>query len=595
MISKMLKYQLFVYHKDYEGFMTALREIGVAHIETIKSDIPAQGESLLREIVKLKDTFQFLDKRTVKPDDAESVRTADDVLYEVEQIKERFAEIEKDKRDINRDLQMLAPWGTLPAEQLRLIKQKGIHLFLYSCNISSWNPEWEKEFVIEVINKDKQNIYFAIVSESLVQPEIKAELMQIPERSLSKLEEVQHEISLETRVLNERLDELAGVKQLLLKAIDRKESELEWEAAVHQTEGEGDGRLKLLQIWVPQKKVPEIREFLRSSQAVFLEETPTEKDNVPILLKNDKFNRLFHPIGDLFSLPTYSEMDLTPFFAPFFTLFFGMCLGDVGYGLIILLALTVLRITGKFGEFKGALILGQFLGGSAVIFGLLTGTIFGADLGALEVKWMEDLKFHFLQTDELFNLSLIIGLSQILFGMSIRVVNRWRMYGVLYGLSPLGWILGIIGGGLIIAFSLTTIGYIMLTTGIALILLFSDPSRGIFARLGLGLWDLYGITGLFGDVLSYVRLFALGLSSGILGLVVNNIAFSLIEGGGLIGYFFFVIILVFGHGLNFAISTLSAFVHPIRLTFVEFYKNAGFIGGGKAYQPFGKHYKKSNI
>jgi V/A-type H+-transporting ATPase subunit I len=286
-------------------------------------------------------------------------------------------------------------------------------------------------------------------------------------------------------------------------------------------------------------------------------------------------------------------MDLTPYFAPFFTLFFGMCLGDVGYGLLIFLALTFLQFNKRFLPYRKALLLGQFLGVSAIIFGALTGTIFGADLSNTTVPFLETLKWRFLTVDELFNLSLLIGLVQILFGMGIRVVNRSRMFGWMYGLSSIGWILGVLGGIAKIGFDWSVVGYILITIGLLFILLFSDPGKGIFTRLGLGIWDLYGITGLFGDVLSYVRLFALGLSSGILGLVVNNIAFSILDGGTIVGYPFFVIVLLFGHGLNFAISTLSAFVHPIRLTFVEFYKSAGFIGGGEPYKPFSKH--KTNL
>jgi V/A-type H+-transporting ATPase subunit I len=111
----------------------------------------------------------------------------------------------------------------------------------------------------------------------------------------------------------------------------------------------------------------------------------------------------------------------------------------------------------------------------------------------------------------------------------------------------------------------------------------------------MGLWELYGITGFFGDLLSYIRLFALGISSAILGFVINNIAGQFREGFGWAGIPLFVVFMVVGHTANLLIAALGAFVHPMRLTFVEFYKNAGFAGGGKPYKPLSKSASSSNI
>lgn len=595
MVSKMLKYTLLIYHRDTAGFMESLRKLGVAHVDELRDDLPKDAEVAVRRIHRLQERLRLLDTRSVKPADAESIVSVDDLLHESDQVLERLEGIEKLKRDTARELQVLEPWGEIPAAQMIDLQEKGVYIHLFSCSLQAFDEKWNDKYLLEVINRDKKAVWFAVISGEQTSPDIEADKAEIPSRSLLHLRELQSELQLEHRQLEERLDELAGQKGLLQEELKQLNLELEWLKTVHQKEEAGEGTLHQFRVWIPAKMKPELDRFLTDSHAAYLEENPEPADNVPILLKNGKFSNLFHPIGDLFALPSYAELDLTPYFAPFFTLFFGMCLGDVGYGLLILAGLTFVRLSGRFPSMKKMLALGQFLGASAVLFGFLTGTVFGADLSQVHIPMLERLKLRFLQTEELFNLSLMIGLFQILFGMTLRVINKIRMYGFVYGLSSMGWIAGILGGGLIMAFDLQMPGYILLFLGIALILFFSDPSKGIFTRVGIGLWDLYGITGLFGDVLSYVRLFALGLSSGILGLVVNNIAFSTIEGGNIFGYLAFLIILLIGHGLNFAISTLSAFVHPVRLTFVEFYKNAGFIGGGKAYNPFGKHYKKSEI
>ncbi len=116
---------------------------------------------------------------------------------------------------------------------------------------------------------------------------------------------------------------------------------------------------------------------------------------------------------------------------------------------------------------------------------------------------------------------------------------------------------------------------------------FSSPGKSIFANFGSGLWGLYNnVTGLLGDVLSYIRLFALGLSSGIIAGVFNDLAVSMSGDVPVLKYVIMVIILLLGHTINLFMSAISSFVHPLRLTFVEFYKNAGFEGGGRAYDPY---------
>ena len=131
--------------------------------------------------------------------------------------------------------------------------------------------------------------------------------------------------------------------------------------------------------------------------------------------------------------------------------------------------------------------------------------------------------------------------------------------------------------------------YLIISAGGFLILFFSDPRINVFARIGKGIWDVYStVTGIFGDLLSYIRLFALGLSSAILGFVINDIGMQILGSSKILGPVFFVIFLIIGHTLNILISSLGSFVHPMRLTFVEFYKSAGFMGGGEKYKPFRK-------
>jgi len=350
----------------------------------------------------------------------------------------------------------------------------------------------------------------------------------------------------------------------------------------------------LLEGFTPQNKEKELIELLNKNHNLYVREKPTTKDEIPVLIKNNKFSRLFEPIGKLFSLPAYSELDLTAFFAPFFMMFFGFCLGDAGYGLIFIIGAGIYKLKAK-EDIKPILSLVQFLGLATIIFGTISGTLFGINLIETDIKLFADVKTLFLDPDSMFNLALILGAIQIVFGMIIKMINQIKQFGFKYSLATLGWLIVLVGGTIVAVLSSKEIIntniflYIIMSVGGIFILFFSDPKINVFARIGKGLWDIYStVTGIFGDLLSYIRLFALGLSSAILGFVINDIAVQILGSAPVIGHIFFVIFLLFGHTLNILIASLGSFVHPMRLTFVEFYKNAGFVGGGKEYKPFAK-------
>ncbi|MFC2104994.1 V-type ATPase 116kDa subunit family protein, partial [Bacteroidota bacterium] len=434
----------------------------------------------------------------------------------------------------------------------------------------------------------------------------------------------------------------------------------DFDLAINHTEKEAEEKVMLLEGWIPEEKKENLEKFLDEQNVYYISARPNRKDNVPIKLKNSKFSRLFEPIGDLFSLPDYKELDLTPFFAPFFLLFFGFCVGDTGYGILFLVGATIFKFKAS-KKIKPILSLLQLLGVSTIILGAVSGTVFGINLidtgyvlneisiSSLKVLLPSDIlaniqpllgehfttkdeylkaltailgeeklllyktdllkgaisdfnflnKFRYLLLDanSMFNFALILGVIQIIFGISVRAANKIKQFGFLHGLSSIGWALAFIvlivfiGGdsaGLINLEKYKILFYTLLGLSGVFIIFFNNPSASIFASFGGGIYDIYGTaTGVFGDLLSYIRLFALGISSAILGLVFNQIAVQFLE-IKYIGWLPFVLLLVFGHGINIFLASLGAFIHPMRLTFVEFYKNAGFLGGGKQYKPFSK-------
>jgi len=187
---------------------------------------------------------------------------------------------------------------------------------------------------------------------------------------------------------------------------------------------------------------------------------------------------------------------------------------------------------------------------------------------------------------------LILGAVQIIFGMIIKAANKTIQFGFKYALSTIGWLIIILSTALAYliggAFAMgSNIHMAVLAVGAILAFFFNSPGKNIFLNFGLGLWDTYNMaTGLLGDILSYVRLFALGLSGGILAGVFNSLAKGMSPDNVILGPIIMVVIFLIGHSINMFMNVLGAMVHPMRLTFVEFFKNSGYEGGGKEYKPF---------
>jgi V/A-type H+-transporting ATPase subunit I len=310
------------------------------------------------------------------------------------------------------------------------------------------------------------------------------------------------------------------------------------------------------------------------------------------MLHNNAFSKLFEPIARMFMLPQYDDLDLTPFFAPFYLMFFGFCSGDMGYGVVLFLLGFLMKRKAKNPAVIPYFNLIQILGLGTVVMGFVMGSVFAFDLKTL--PWLEP-SILIKNTNQIFNFALLLGVIQILWGIIINSMKQMRQSGIKGGIATLGTFLFILslsitGSTMMGANPGKILNYTKYVTYVSLFMIFffNSPGKNIFINVASGLWLMYNlVTGFFGDLLSYIRLFALGVSGAILGIVVNSMAkqFSSIP---VIGPVIFLFFMIAGHGLNIALSSLGAFVHPLRLTFVEFYKNAGFNGPGLEYKPFGK-------
>lgn len=662
MILPMIKYSFIVFHKDYSRFLEKLGELGVVDvIERKGTNKETELSEDRRETARLETGLAFLQQgkqpaagsRNNGPLDHERILK---ILEETEALAEQKRGLESHLEDTDREMERLEPWGDFSRSDLEKLGPAGYEIKLFRCASSQFDPEWEKKHFLFHINEKDGKRFFLVISKTGEATDVNADLVDPGSTPLSELYLEKERLETELSQLKSRLETfsqealpvLSGYRTYLENRIAFREVYLD-------TLSVSEDRLMILEGWVPESSARKLDQFLETEEVVSLAIPPEEGETPPVELKNSRFSRLFEPISKLFDLPNYGELDLTPYFAPFFMIFFGFALGDAGYGVFFILFGAILKLRAK-KELKPILSLAQIFGVATIVFGLLSGTFFGINLidsgytitdqsieqyknndvparvvgklGAFEGQYFESREefldvaaqtigpetlehyettlirfaeaglpfvssFRHLMQDplQMFYLAILIGGVQILFAIFVKILNITRRKGFKYALSTLGWLILIITAilkavGLFEGTILNYLFYGLISLSGVFILLLNIPGAGILTRVGSGIWDSYGmVTGFFGDLLSYIRLFALGISSAILGFVFNDISMELLN-IPYVGWLLFLVLLIFGHSINLFMATLGGFIHPMRLTFVEFYKNAGFEGGGKKYKPF---------
>ncbi|MCP4752856.1 MAG: hypothetical protein GY866_18375 [Proteobacteria bacterium] len=643
MIVSMKKLSLLIYHKEKESFLKSLQEMGIVHIvDNPEVDHPESVSEPYRKAVGVSRSCErAIDvlskvKARIKTD-ADGEKAGKRSLHKAEEVLKTFAELESEKEnlqqnlaDVEKNMTQLQPWGDFNPEIIGELEKKGIDLRFFEIAPKKYGAIDFGEVHHAVVGQTKNLVRFLVFERGDRLELEEANEVNLPMKSLAKLAEEAASLENQGRAVDEEFGKLTATIDILTEYKTRNDNVAAFAAAGVNMVEQVDGKILSLTGWFPAEREKRVSDFLDGYRGYYKIDDPDEEDDVPVLLRNNRITRLFEPITKIYSLPSYRELDPTPFFAPFFALYFGLCLGDVGYGAMTCVIAAIFYFKGP-KKYRNFGILGLILGGLTIMSGVLLNSFFGQAVfhlqGNREYFFKSDigsgLSFlgSFVDSKQMtvfpaMGFAIVLGVVQVLLGIALQCINRIRQRGLVWGIHPASFFMMIVGTLFTIGFGesgfigVTGIdistyklgalnigswlivppmefGLFLIVLGLVLMFLFNNPDKKIFLRPLTGLWELYGFcTAIVGDILSYLRLFALGLASGLLGNAFNGIAFKFIENGIFPGIIATVALLVFAHTLNFGLAILGSFVHPLRLTFVEFYKNLDFEGGGKDYAPF---------
>ena len=606
MVTKMTKYSFILLSEQTEGFLNSLQELGVVDISRSLKPIDEQSSEMLAEADRAKKALSIL--AACKAGSEKDFKFDGCPVDAVLETQDRIAEISAEIAAAKKEIAVRQPWGSFRSEDIHKLESQGLKLRFYSCMKKKFDPSWAEIRPLEVISETESKVFFVTVSPAEEEYSFPIEAVPAPEGSVNEAEE---KLSLLQSKLEKEQQLLANLKSCsdeIRKAYNDSLSRLDLYFAEAATEKAVDNYLTVLTGFAPTSDDKRLCASFDSMDIYYSHEAATKEDNPPVKLKNNWFAKNFEVLTGMYGVPAYDEFDPTPVLGPFFMLFFAMCMGDAGYGILLMLIALVLRLKMKDSSLGKMHRLIAFLGGMTFVVGIFLGTFFGMSIleaswapawlkGLCIDGWFPDAKIAGFPVQMV--LAVAIGLLHICLAMIIKTINFTKRFGFKKTVATWGWTTLIVGGLVVVSLGMTevlsaeafkwTIIALAVVSGLA-IYVFNTPGRNPLLNIGSGLWDTYNmVTGLLGDVLSYIRLYALGLAGGMLGNAFNIMGTMILDipvPG--VNWVFCIIILIFGHVLNLAMSCLGAFVHPLRPTFVVYFKNSGYEGSGAKYNPLTK-------
>lgn len=591
-ILKQHKVTLFGLNREKLTLLEGLQSLGCMHVLPLVPK-PKEVENVINpKSVKAHKALRFLNDLETRR--RQILHKSD---FDVDSFIEQAVSLQLDIRRASDKKELIAqrladiePWGNIEYPPKATLK--GYLFWYYILPLDKRKALSELSLPWSIVYKDNKNAYVVVVSKS--EPKLESlPVARIHLGSKSKVELLDEleEVELLQDELNAKRQSLSRFIYLLSVNI----AEADDKAALGNASQKifEDKDLVALQGWVPVKRQIEVEEFAKTAGFACLISKPEKNDTPPTLLKQPKKMAAAKDLALFYQVPGYYGWDPSRLLFVSFSLFFAMILADAGYGLLLLSGLLLSwKKLGRSDKGKAYRLLGLSLTATTVVYGTLVGSYFGVSPTAgsvFELLHIIDLN----NFDVMMKLSIIIGAIHIgIANISMAYVNRHRRIA----LAKLGWLFAIYAGLIywLVDGNATgqLISYSLLGSGALLIILFTSE-RPInkpldhLMRILEGIFSLKDSLNAFGDVLSYMRLFALGLASASLAITFNDLArdaYFSISGGGLL---IAILILLVGHVLNLALSLMSGVVHGLRLNYIEFY-NWGQADEGTEFQTFGR-------
>ncbi|MDP2796536.1 MAG: hypothetical protein Q8N94_03395 [Methanoregula sp.] len=585
MIVPMKKATILFKTGDAEATVKYLRTLGVLHVEHQNLPEGRDISALQEKVALINSSFDVLNRaiesdKNIQPQNkiiGDWIAVANHII----ELSNRQEQLESSSRNITGQIYEWENWGDVDRNQIQHLSQNGIYLKLYQVPVKEIQS-FPDDVVAKTIFITGEIAHCVAISRR----QFECAFLEIlpPKQSLSLLKS---RLAGNNEIMEMIKDEIIK-SACFYEALFGIKKELKKEIEFHQVlSGMGkEGPISYVSGYIPSDMEGHLIATARSRKWGIVITEPSDDDNVPTLLRNPKWVGRIKPVLALLGItPGYRELDISTLFLIFFSIFFGILIGDAGYGLVYILITLGLQKTMKLNtEMKTTVSLFYLLGSCAILWGALTGTFFGQG-------WLLNLGYKPL-VPQLNNANFMQTFCFFLGALHLSIAHSWRAYLKFpspKALADVGWICILwtaffLARTLILGEAFPPWGIWLIATGIVLVILFTNPQANVLRTIGEGLGAVaLSLMNNITDVISYVRLFAVGMAGLAIAETTNTLASGL--GDGVAALAAGVVIILIGHSLNIILGPMSVLVHGVRLNVLEFSGHANVTWSGFVFEP----------
>lgn len=596
MIVKMKKISIVVKSSWMDDVLNTLGEIGIVHLLPVNSTENDIVLGLKEKIQLLKKALSIVPEKYYKNVSVPFDENEKDGLLFAKQIVRLVEEQKHLEGKINilmSEFEALKVWGRFAPEEIIKLREKGLSIKLFKCRKKEFG-KISKKHNIYIISKDNSYIYFTIIStENNIN--IPLEELDLPEYGIADIETMIREVNEKLSNIQNENSDLYNNALVIMNTLQKSIEVLYFEEA---KAGMGpSNEISYLQGFCPGPEIDRLREAAGQRGWAILIESPAQDGLVPTLLKHSKWTGMFQPVMDFIGvIPGYREFDTNGVFLIFFSIFFAMIIGDGGYGIVFLITTFLL---GRFYKriSKEKILLLYLVSITTIIWGAVTGLWFGVEsINHLPV--LKELIIPSLYSFSRENENNIIQLCFLIGAVQLTIARTWvtiKLWPSLPSYAEIGWIALIWGmyyivRTLLLNEKLSIIVFFLIGFWVCMLVVFGEQRGDGFIKgtlrgiVGLPVGMITGI-GCLSDIISYIRLFAVGLATKEIAMAFNNLAWD-VGFNGILPVIAAIFILVLGHTINILLGGMSVMVHGIRLNLLEFSRHLNIQWTGISYNPF---------